>query len=409
MSRQPRSARDTGGNAISLLVSQERAYSLSAKEGWFQMVDTPAREQPPAKTIKQLSAIGDDERLRYDELRAVWHANLGPIQTPQLAQVHEHLWEIVDSNRQDGDRVKGAASIDAHPGLGKTTIAVAFGRDFHRRQLELYGEASTSGDQRIPVVYLALTGTTTMWTLNSMLCRFYAHPGAESGNATQLAGRAADCVLSCDTKLVIIDDVHLLDMNRRDSRAVANHFKWLANQFPATFVFVGVGLADRGLLTEGLGLADAAYAQTGRRWTPLTVAPFEVHTEGGRETWRRLLLGIEQMLVLANKHHGMVADDLADYLYARSTGHFASLMTLVTRGCHRAIKSGEERLTAKLLDRVRNDAAAEQARQELMAAFGAGRLTARPRARGAKVMDTGTSRSGNSSLASGKRRRRPRS
>jgi len=277
MSRQPRSARDTGGNAISLLVSQERAYSLSAKEGWFQMVDTPAREQPPAKTIKQLSAMGDDERLRYDELRAVWHANLGPIETPQLLQVHEHLWEVVDSNRQDGDRVKGAASIDAHPGLGKTTIAVAFGRDFHRRQVELYGEDSTSGDQRIPVAYLALTGTTTMWTLNSMLCRFYAHPGAESGNATQLAGRAADCVLSCDTKLVIIDDVHLLDMNRRDSRAVANHFKWLANQFPATFVFVGVGLADRSLLTEGLGLADAAYAQTGRRWTRLTVAPFEVH------------------------------------------------------------------------------------------------------------------------------------
>jgi len=408
MSHQPQSTRKATANVVSVLVSQERAYSLSAKEGWFEMVDAPDRKRPPTKTIKQLAALSDGQRLRYDELRAVWHANLGPIQTPQLAQVHEDLWEIVDSNRQDGDKVKGAASIDAHPGLGKTTIAVAFGRDFHRRQIELYGEDSTSGDQRIPVVYLALTGTTTMWTLNSMLCRFYAHPGAESGNATQLAGRAADCVLSCDTRLVIIDDVHFLDMNRQDSRAVANHFKWLANQFPVTFVFVGVGLADRGLLTEGLGLADAAYAQTGRRWTPLTVTPFEVHTENGRKTWRRLLLGIEQMLVLANKHHGMVADDLADYLYARSTGHFASLMTLVTRGCHRAIKSGEERLTAELLDRVKNDAAAEQARRELMASFGAGRLTARPRARDAKAKHIGISRSANSAAGRGERRRRPR-
>jgi AAA domain len=408
MSRQPRPARDTGGNAISLLVSQERAYSLSVKEGWFEMVDAPTREQPPAKTIKQLAAMTDDERLRYNELRAVWHANLGPIETPQLLQVHEDLWEIVDSNRQDGDRVKGAASIDAHPGLGKTTIAVAFGREFHHRQIELYGQDSTSGDQRIPVAYLSLTGTTTMWTLNSMLCRFYAHPGAESGNATQLAGRAADCVLSCDTKLVIIDDVHFLDMNRQDSRAVANHFKWLANQFPTTFVFVGVGLADRGLLTEGLGLADAAYAQTGRRWTPLSVGPFEIHTEDGRETWRRLLLGIERMLVLANKHRGMVADDLADYLYARSTGHFASLMTLVSRGCHRAIKSGEERLTVELLDHVKNDAAAEQARRELMAAFGAGRLTARPRGRDANAKHMASSGNGSSAAAGGERRRRPR-
>jgi hypothetical protein len=358
------------------------------------MVDAPDREQPPAKTIKQLAAMSDAERLRYDELRAVWHANLGPIETPQLVQVHEDLWEIADSNRQDGDKVKGAAAIDAHPGLGKTTIAVAFGRGFHRCQIKLYGGDSTSGDQRIPVVYLALTGTTTMWTLNSMLCRFYAHPGAESGNATQLAGRAADCILSCDTKLIIIDDVHFLDMNRGDGRAVANHFKWLANQFPATFVFVGVGLADRGLLTEGLALADAAYAQTSRRWTPLSVPPFEIHSEEGREAWRRLLLGIEQRLVLANKHHGMIADDLADYLYARSTGHFASLMTLVTRGCHRAIASREERLAVELLDRVKNDAAAEQARQELTAALRAGRLSARPRSRGVKATHVGKPQEG---------------
>jgi hypothetical protein len=160
-------------SASSLLISQERAYSLSVKEGWFQMVDAPVRERPAARTIKQLAGMTDTERLQYNELRAVWHANLGPIETPQLIQVHEDMWEIVDSNRQDGDKVKGAASIDAHPGLGKTTIAVAFGRKFHRRQLELYGADSTSSDQRIPVAYLALTGVTTMWTLNSMLCRFF--------------------------------------------------------------------------------------------------------------------------------------------------------------------------------------------------------------------------------------------
>jgi hypothetical protein len=77
----------------------------------------------------------------------------------------------------------------------------------------------------------------------------------------------------------------------------------------------------------------------------------------------------------------MVADDLADYLSARSTGHFASLMTLITRGCRRAIRTGTERLTRDLLDQVRNDAAAEAARQELLAAFDAGELSARPSAR----------------------------
>jgi hypothetical protein len=74
----------------------------------------------------------------------------------------------------------------------------------------------------------------------------------------------------------------------------------------------------------------------------------------------------------------MVAGDLADYLFARSTGHFASLMTLIIRGCRRAVRTGTEKLTCDLLDQVRNDAAAEAARQELLAAFDTGRLRARP-------------------------------
>jgi len=80
----------------------------------------------------------------------------------------------------------------------------------------------------------------------------------------------------------------------------------------------------------------------------------------------------------------MVADGLADYLFARSTGHFASLMTLITRGCRRSIRTGAERLTRDLLDQVRNDAAAEAARQELLAAFEADKLRARPAAPAAR-------------------------
>jgi hypothetical protein len=172
--------------------------------------------------------------------------------------------------------------------------------------------------------------------------------------------------------------VHFLDPRRRDGRDVANHFKYLANTFPVTFIYVGVGLERRGLVSEGLAAGEEELAQNARRWTTLGVDPFEIGTETGRRTWRQLLLAIEKDLVLAGNHPGMVADGLADYLFARSTGHFASLMTLITRGCRRAIRTGTEKLTRDLLDQVRNDAAAEAARQELLAAFDAGKLSARP-------------------------------
>ncbi|MEA2826102.1 MAG: hypothetical protein QOG43_541 [Actinomycetota bacterium] len=364
---------------MTVIENLEQDYTLSLKEGWRRRVETPPRPRPPQLTRAELDGLGQTERLRYEEARSVWHANIGPILTPQMQSVLGELDDIVETNRQDGDKVKAAAVLSAYPGLGKTTLAVAYGAEFHRRQVELYGATTPAGHERIPVAYIGLTSNTTIRSLNSMLCRFYGHPGAEKGNAIQLGNRAADCVLSCLTKLVIVDDVHFLDMNRRDGREVANHFKWLSNQFPVTFLFVGVGLRERGLLTEGLTAGESAMAQTARRWTTLALAPFEIQTEQGRHTWRRLLLAVEKDLVLVDKFPGMVADELVDYLYARSTGHFASLMILVARGCRRAVRSGSERLTVELLDGVRNDEAAEQARRELQAAFENGLLSARPR------------------------------
>lgn len=186
-----------------IIESEERDYTLSLKEGWFSSLEAPARPQPASLSIGELRGMGEEARARYEEQRAVWHANLGPISTPQIVALHEDLEEIVEANRQDGDKVKGAAVLDAYPGLGKTTAVVTLGRVFHRRQVALYGPTTRDDHQRIPVVYVGLTANTTMRSLNAMLCRFYAHPRAERGNALQLANRAADCVLSCGTRLIM--------------------------------------------------------------------------------------------------------------------------------------------------------------------------------------------------------------
>ncbi len=353
--------------------------TLARKEGWNLLALAAARTQPEHLAARQLRGLPEQERERYDERRKQWHANL-TLNTPQLARVHDDIWDIVDTNRQDGDRIKGAPAIDAHPGLGKTTAANTFGRAFHRQQLRLHGETTEAGHEHIPVCRIGLTANTTMKSLQEAFLEFYGHP-RKTGTTDQLRSAALDCVLSCDTKLVIIDDVHFLDMTRRDGLTVTNHLKSLANDFPVTFLFVGVGLRERGVFNEGMTAGDAALAQTGRRWTRLTMTPFEIHTQKGRREWRQVLLGIEQALVLANKHPGMLADELSDYLFARSTGHIGSLMDLINRGAGRAIRTGAERLTQDLLDTVKIDEAAEKARLELAAALAAGGLSTRVQGR----------------------------
>ncbi|MFF2505939.1 ATP-binding protein [Streptomyces sp. NPDC058067] len=354
----------------------DRQYSPTRLQGWLQEVNGPERARPEQYTRAELADLSPRAFLLHNDNREVWHANIGPIKTPQLVALHEGLREVVESNRQDGDKTKPAALLDAYPGLGKSTAVREYGRRLFRKQVELRGETTPSGHRRVPIIYIALSGNTQIRGLNAAICRFYGLP--VTGDADTLAERAVDAVLSMKTAAIIIDDIHFLAGGKTNSVRMANQLKYLSNVFPVTLIYVGVGVQQRGVLHEGFSGKKNELAQFGRRTTPLTLLPFQINDEEGREHWQVLLKTIEKKLVLADKYPGMLARDLSDYLYARSTGHFASLMSLINRGCLRAIRSGHERLDKELMNQVKNDAASEESRQELEAAIEAGLLTSRP-------------------------------
>ena len=358
--------------------------TLAWKEGWLAFVTAPKRVQPDGLSRNTLTALSGEARSGYNKSRREWHANLGPIRTPAFASVQEDLWDIVDSNLQDGDKAKGAVALDAFPGLGKTTAVLDFAKKFHLREVEENGERTQDGNERWPVCRIGLKGTTGTKSLYRAMLSFYGHPGISSGNTESFAERALRCALACETKILIVDEIHFLRWGNRAGVEVSNTLKHIANEFPITLIYIGVGLEARGLFSEGETYSDAILAQTGRRTTRLGMEPFEVRTEHGRRDWRNMLLALEKRIVLADKQPGMLADELSDYLFARSTGHIGSLMTLVNRGCQRAVRTGAEVLTRELMDNVKNDEASEKARKELEAAFSAHRLTTKvdkPRSR----------------------------
>jgi hypothetical protein len=383
MTKRSQATGTSGSTPESDLRSKLDHLTLSRKEGFKRMAETPARPQPELLTRSQLCKLGDDALREYNKSRRKHHANLGPLQTQQMTALHEDLWDIVDSNEQDGDKVKGGVAVDAFPGLGKTTAVLAFARKFHRREIKEEGAVTDDGHERWPVCRVGLTSNTSMRDFNRAILEFFGHPGRFRGTAADFGFRALDCILSCEAKILIVDDLHFLALRNKNGIEVSNHFKYIANEFPITLILIGVGLEGRGLFDEGDSYEDAVLAQTGRRTTRLGMEPFLIKTDEGRTSWRNTLLAIEQRLVLADKYPGMVADDLSDYLFARSTGHIGSLMTLINRGCQRAVRTGAERLDTSLLDRVKNDAAAEKGRKELEMALSRGKLTSRPRKRAA--------------------------
>ena len=342
---------------------------LSRYEGWRSFAEAPSIGAQTRLNREQLFALGDAAREEYNERRRTHHASF-LIKTPQVATIHAHLWDLLDANMQGTDRVKGAAVVDAPPALGKSTTVNAFGREFHQQQIRRFGTHLDDGQTlHIPVCRVGFAGNMTTRGLNEMILGFYAHPAvATSRNANvrnrNLAATAADCVQRHGTRLLIVDDVHFLKMHTKDGIEVANELKWLANGYPATFLFTGVDLRNTGLLSEGFQGRRTAMAQTARRWTLLTMEPFSIVDEAAARTWKTLLATIETKLLLADARDGML-QEMADYLFERSTGMIGSLFELIIRGCARAIRTESEQISRDLLDGIRIDEAAEERRSHV--------------------------------------------
>jgi hypothetical protein len=350
------------------------SLTLSRKEGFRAAAEAQPRCQPQQLSRTQLADLTDADRRRYDRQRSIWHANLPTIETAQLLELHDQLGDIVDSNQQDGEKAKGAIAIEGAAGIGKSIAVVDYAKRYHRDTIAEFGEYTEDGNERWPVCRVGMTGDTGMKDFNRAMLGFFNHAGTNRGTAVDFADRALDCVLSCETRLLIVDDLHFLKQ-RTTSVQISNQFKYISNEFPLTIIFIGIGLRQRGLYSDGT-YADGILGQSGRRITPLTFREFSVEDDQHRMEWRQLLLAIEKRIVLAQKQRGMLIE-LSDYLWERSTGRIGPLTTLINRGCQRAVRTGTEFIDHELLERVPLDAASESRRTEIRTAIAQNRLTTR--------------------------------
>jgi hypothetical protein len=273
--------------------------------------------------------------------------------------VHRTLERLVVSNELRGPGARHGAALVGNPGNGKTTIVSHFGRQYERRCRERYPhELTPDGHEYLPVVYVNVDALPTIKGLNHAILAFYGMGPPQRANARQLTQLVLECARSCQTSLILIDDIHLLERRREADRDANNHLKRLANDLQATFVYAGVGLSHGGFMHEGLYGADAVLAQISQRFKRLPVQPLRRSTQTERATWLGVLSVFEQELVLlAAQDEDLTAQ--ADYLWRRTHGVIGSLTQLLTEASAEAIDTGTERVTAKLLDGIDIGYAAE--------------------------------------------------
>lgn len=345
--------------------------TLTTKHEWRAFVAAGRSARPPMPSVAGYRAMASSKRRRFNEARRSHHAAFGPVETPQMRRIYDDLLEVVETNLRNGrPGARKGRVLDGLGGAGKTTIAAEFGRDLElvlRRRHP--GELTEAGADYVPVVFVTLPAKTTVKGLNLRLARFLDIPVPKRPPTTEwLTERVQEQSLRAATALIVIDEIHYLNLRYGDNRDVNNHLKDLANLIPATFLYAGIDVEGSRLFSEGGDRGDVR-SQLRRRFGSLPVAPFRADSPISRGEFKSVLMAMESELALFNAEPGMLSDGLLDYLLARSEGFLSTLDPLVKQAANRAIANdpddvaATERITEPLLESISGDWASEQARR----------------------------------------------
>lgn len=334
---------------------------LNTKEGWADFVRSAPPERPILPSGGEWARMPAAEKRRFDANRRRYHDSFGPVLTPTMHLAVKTIGEQTISNLGGLSGARPGSVIDGRANVGKTTILREAGRSLELTLRREYGERMLEGGvaEWHPVVYQCLDARTTVKGLNIAIAHFYGAMLPQRGANTQtLTQTVVEHAQRCCTVLFLIDEIHNLKMGQLSAREVNNHLKHLMNVTSATFVYAGVGCLENGLFNEGYPENQKLLGQTRGRFARFPVEPFEKPGRAGGDEWERLVASFEAALVLRRGHEGMLSG-MASYLHQRTGGVIGALSKLVRVGATRAIDTGEERITRRLLDAVKLDLASE--------------------------------------------------
>lgn len=317
---------------------------LTSKEGWRHFVDAV---DPSASIADPTDPITPACVALKDEARLAHHARLAVVATPTVAQVTLTGRRLMVLNRHQISARRGLIVTGA-AGTGKTTAITQLGRAHELGQRRRLPDDAN----RLPVVYVTVPPAATPRMLAVEFARFLGLPITRRSNITDVTEAVCGVLGRCGCDLVIVDEIHNLNLATRAGAEVSDQLKYFSERLPATFVYAGIDVARSGLFSGTRG------AQIASRFATITTAGFANGTAEQRRDWQALIATLEQMLELREHPPGVLVK-MADYLHHRTAGLIGSLSHLIRGAAIDAIITGEEQITRAGLDAVKLDHAAE--------------------------------------------------
>lgn len=317
---------------------------LSTKEGWRDYVDT-VFERPAPITVDELRALSFADRAFYNQGRAQYAQAGAFVRTPQFKSFERAVRDRVMLNeyRRVG---KLGLILSGEPGQGKTTSLVEIGRAHERRRRETHHPAAGKG--KLPVVYVMVPAQCSAKALMYEFARFVGLPVLSRTTYPALLDMVANALRRCSTELVLIDDIHHLDLTYRQNIEASDMLKQLSERCSGTFVYAGIGVESTGLL------AGTREGQIRKRFELHVATSFGLGSKRQRSDWGDLLLALENSLCLAAQTRGSILA-AAQTLHTLSEGEIGLLKDRLQFAALRAIEDGSERLDLRDFERELSD------------------------------------------------------
>ncbi|MET8978986.1 ATP-binding protein [Streptomyces sp. NPDC004539] len=279
-----------------------------------------------------------------------YHSEFVILKSPAMARAQTELrYTLLVNNRQRGTARRGLI-VSGPPGAGKSTTLAELGRSF-----ELSERRRRPGrEDRMPVAFASIPPTYTPKSLAQVLARFACIPVHDRMTENTITDAVCHVLCERGTRLVFLDDVHLLNTRTQPGADTSDQVKTLAERVPATFVLAGVDVENSPLLTGPRG------AQLSARFKILRTPPLLNGTPEQKATWRKLLSDMEGALRLARHRPGTLVRH-ANYIHLLTGGVMASLSLVIREAAIRSIVEGSYRITKSLLSQVVLDVQATNA------------------------------------------------
>lgn len=307
-------------------------FDYATKEGWREFVEFVAQRPLPI-TLAEYDAMDSSERALFNIARDRYMTLGARVATPSLRQVAVAIRHAMTDNRSP-DASRAGVIVSGRPGLGKTTAVQEFGRAFERARRQRAMEPQRN---LIPVAYVPVPTHATAKTMITKLANFYAIPHSRNANYEVLLSRVSHVMRECRTELVIIDDIHRLDLHYRSNEQVADALKELSERCPGTMVYAGVDVARNGLFWGPRG------EQIMARFELVKFDTYDSIETADAAVWGRILVDLENSLCLISQPPETILT-VAGELRELSLGSIGRIAKAVRRGARNAIEQHTERL-----------------------------------------------------------------